>query len=287
MRSLYLIDGTYELFRAFYAMPSRQSPSGQEVGAIRGLVASMATLLRDARVTHIAAATDHVIESFRNELFAGYKTGAGIDPNLWSQFPLAEEALRALGITVWPMIDFEADDAIATAAARFAPDADRIVICSPDKDLCQCVVGERVVAWDRQRDRVYDEQEVRTKFGVAPGVIPDLLALVGDSADGIPGIKGWGMKSAAAILDTYGSIEAIPPSPSDWTCQVRGAAGLAERLLAARSEVGLYKTLATLRTDVPLQESLEHLQWRAPSEAQLMAFCAKIGMSKPPALRGN
>lgn len=275
---LHLIDATFELFRAFYGQPTSTAPDGGEVGAVRGLIRSTLPLLRDAAVTHVAAATDHVIESFRNDLFPGYKTGAGIDPDLWAQFPLAEEALRALGIVVWPMVEFEADDALATAAARFADEVERIVLLSPDKDLAQCVRGRRIVTHDRIRGLTYDEAGVRTKFGVAPTSIPDLLALTGDTSDGIPGLPGWGRKSAAAVLATFGHIEAIPDEPSHWPLTVRGRDRLAATLAAQRREALLYKTLATLRLDVPLGEGLDDLRWRGVPRRAFADLCARLGL---------
>lgn len=257
---VHLVDGTYELFRAYFAMPKMSAPDGQEIGAVRGLVGTMSALLRRPDVTHVAVATDHVIESFRNRLFAGYKTGEGIPADLWSQFPVAEDALRKLGLVVWPMVELEADDALASAAARFADEVEQVVICSPDKDLCQCVRGNRVVTWDRRRDRIYDDAAVREKFGVPPELIPDLLALVGDSADGIPGIRGWGMKGAAAVLNEFGSLEAIPEDPSLWRCGVRGSARLASQLAAEQVAARLYKRLATLRTDMQIVEGLDDLR---------------------------
>ncbi len=277
MTTLHLIDGTFELFRAYYALPSATAPDGREVGAIRGLIASMLALLRDSAVTHVAAATDHVIESFRNRLFAGYKTGEGIPPDLWAQFPLAEEALDALGMVVWPMVEFEADDAIATAAARFAAAVEQVVILSPDKDLLQCVEGQHVVAHDRIRRATYDQAAVRTKFGVPPGAIPDLLALVGDSADGIPGIPGWGAKSAAAVLGAYGCLETIPEDPQTWSLRLRNRERLAAALAAQRADAQLYKTLATLRRDVPLTERLDDLQWSGVPRRRYEALCARLG----------
>ena len=276
---LYLLDATYELFRAFFAMPSEKAPDGREVGAIRGLIGSTLALLRQPDVTHIAAATDHVIESFRNQLFAGYKTGDGIDPDLWAQFPLAEEALRTLGVAVWPMVEFEADDALATAAQRFAGDVDRVVILSPDKDLMQCVVGDRVVTHDRVRRKTYDAAAVRVKFGVAPESIPDLLALVGDAADGIPGLRGWGTKSAAAVLSEYTHLEAIPQSAAEWRITLRNAATLAATLADHRAEAQLYKTLATLRRDVPLREEFNDLAWRGVPRDPYRALCERWGFS--------
>lgn len=277
MAKLHLLDATYELFRAFFALPSERAPDGREVGAIRGLIGSTLALLREPGVTHIGAATDHVIESFRNRLFAGYKTGEGVAPDLLAQFPLAEDALRALGVVVWPMVEFEADDALATAAARFAEQVEQVVILSPDKDLCQCVRGERVVTHDRRRGTTYDAAGVQEKFGVPPAAIPDLLALVGDDADGIPGIPGWGMKTAAAVLREYGSIEAIPNDTAHWTVKVRGAERLTTALSARRDDALLYKSLATLRTDVPLSESLSDLEWRGVQRDAYGAFCKACG----------
>ncbi|MGD9765446.1 MAG: 5'-3' exonuclease H3TH domain-containing protein [Candidatus Binatia bacterium] len=273
--AVHLLDATFELFRNYYVQPSAKAPDGAQVGAVRGLLSSTFALLRDPEVTHLAAATDHVIESFRNELFAGYKTGAGIPADLWAQFPLAEDALRALGVVVWPMVEFEADDALASAAHRFAA-ADRVVILSPDKDLAQCVRGSRVVMRDRMRAITYGEAEVRAKFGVPPASIPDWLALVGDTADGIPGIPGWGPKSAAAVLAAYEHLDAIPDDPRAWRVGVRGAARLAAALAERRDAVRLYRTLATLRVDVPLSESLDDLRWRGAPPA-FAEFCARCG----------
>ncbi len=275
---LFLVDATFELFRAYHAMPGERAANGQEVGAIRGLIRSILALLRQHDVTHIAAATDHVIESFRNELFDGYKTGEGIEPDLLSQFPLAEEALRACGVVVWPMIEFEADDALATAASRFAGAVGQVVIMSPDKDLAQCVKRRRVVTHDRIRRMTYDEQAVQAKFGVRPSCIPDLLALVGDRADGIPGLPGWGKKSAAAILSAYRHIEAIPDDPSLWPITPRNRSRLASTLRERRQEAILFKRLATLRTDVTIQESLGDLRWRGVPRDQYRSFCIRTGL---------
>jgi 5'-3' exonuclease len=230
-------------------------------------------------VTHVACAFDHVIESFRNDLFAGYKTGEGLPEELTSQFPLAEEASRALGIVTWPMVEFEADDAIATAAARFAedPSVTQVVICSPDKDLYQCVRGSRVVCWDRQRERWYDEAGVIEKLGVPPARVPDLLALVGDTADGIPGIARWGLTTASRVLTEHGPIEAIPRDAKDLRVPLRGAAALLAELQANRTNAELYKVLATLRTDAPLGEALADLEYRGADRPTLEAFCARIG----------
>ncbi|MFN8627333.1 MAG: 5'-3' exonuclease H3TH domain-containing protein [Candidatus Binatia bacterium] len=277
MPKLHLLDATYELFRAFFAMPREQGSDGREVGAIRGLIGSVLALLRQPEVTHIAAATDHVIESFRNALFPGYKSGAGVAPELLSQFSLAEDALRALGVVVWPMIEFEADDALATAAARFASEVAQVVILSPDKDLCQCVRGQRVVVHDRRKGTTLDEVGVQAKFGVPPCLIPDLLALVGDTADGIPGIPGWGVKTAAAVLRAHGPIEHIPDEVGRWTARLRNTAAPAAALRARRAEASLYKRLAILRTDVPLAETLADLAWRGVPRAAYQDLCRRFG----------
>lgn len=251
---IHLVDGTYELFRAFYGAPASSAPDGREVGATRGILRSFLSLLSDPTVTHVACAFDHVIESFRNQLFAGYKTGEGIEPALFTQFELAEQATRALGIVVWPMVEFEADDALASFAARAAAlsEVSEVVICSPDKDLAQCVRGERVVCFDRMRKRRMDEAGVIEKFGVLPASIPDWLALVGDTADGIPGLARWGEKSASTVLAHYRHIEQIPDDPRAWQVNVRGAPALAAVLAGARAEATLYRQLATLREDAPL-----------------------------------
>jgi 5'-3' exonuclease len=276
--NVHLIDGTYELFRAFFGAPPSRGRDGQEVGATRALGRSMLYLLGDAEVTHVACAFDHVIESFRNQLFDGYKTGAGIEPTLLSQFPLAERMTHALGMVTWPMVEFEADDAIAAFAARGAEDprVKQVVICSPDKDMAQCVVEERVVCWDRMRNKRLDQAGVREKFGVEPGSIPDWLALVGDTADGIPGIPRWGAKSAAAVLSEYRHLEAIPDDAAQWRVPVRGSAALAGTLKAARPAALLYRDLATLRRDVPLSESLEDLAWRGPRLESLSALAEEL-----------
>jgi 5'-3' exonuclease len=274
---VHLVDGTYELFRYHFAVPSHVTVDGREVAATRGAVGTVLQILEEGG-THVGVATDHVIESFRNRLFAGYKTGEGIAPDLWAQFPLAEEAFVALGIVTWPMVEFEADDAIATAAVRFAAALDQIVILSPDKDLAQCVDGDRIVLHDRIRRTTYDEAAVRAKFGVPPAAIPDFLALVGDTADGIPGIPGWGAKSASAALAAYGRLDAIPDDPRQWSVAVRNRDRLAEALAQHRTEVDLYKTLATLRLDVPLVEGLEDLRWRGVPRRRYEAFCERLGL---------
>lgn len=276
------MDGTFELFRAYYGFPPARAPNGTEVGATRGLMRSLLALLSAKEVSHVAVAFDHVIESFRNELFPGYKTSEGVPPDLLAQFPLAERAADALGIVVWPMVEFEADDALAAGAARWASEGavDQIVVCSPDKDLLQCVRGTRVVCLDRMRRRLYDEEAVLEKFGVGPASIPDWLALVGDSADGIPGIPRWGARSAGLLLRRYVHLEAIPDDERKWDVGVRGAPGLAESLRDRRQEAIFYRCLATLRTDVELAEDLEDLRWRGVRGGMLGALCEEIGDSE-------
>ena len=276
--NVHLVDGTYELFRHFFAVPPAQDNEGREVGALRGVLGSVLALL-EGGATHIAVATDHVVESFRNRLWNGYKTGEGIDPDLLAQFEPAERAASALGIVVWPMVEFEADDALATAAYRFrdAPGLEQVVICSPDKDLSQCVIGSRVVCRDRRRGTDRDEAGVVARFGVPPASMPDWLALVGDVADGIPGIPGWGERSAGAVLARYGRLEAIPDEPARWDVAVRGRDRLASSLRERRSEAALYRRLATLRTDVPLGEGLSELEWRGARHGDLEALCREIG----------
>jgi 5'-3' exonuclease len=275
---VHLVDGTYELFRAYFGAPPARGRNGAEVGATQGLLRSLLALLREDGVSHVACAFDHVIESFRNQLYPGYKTGEGVPEELMAQFPLAERACAALGLVVWPMVEFEADDALATAAARFAEDpaVEQVVIASPDKDLAQCIRGSRVVCLDRRRGRVLDEPGTSQKFGVPPASIPDWLALVGDAADGIPGIPRWGARSAALLLARYRRIEAIPDDPARWDVDVRGAAALAESLRARRPEAALYKTLATLRTDVPLAEALADLEWRGARGESLARLLEEI-----------
>lgn len=276
---VHLLDGTWELFRAHFAGPPQKSLDGREVGAVRGLLRGIHALLAQGEVTHIACAFDARIESFRNELFAGYKTSEGVPEELLAQFRLAEEACEALGVTSWPMWEVEADDAIATAAAALAehPEIEQVVIATPDKDLAQCVRGQRVIQWDRQREKIYDEEGVREKFGVGPASIPDWLALVGDTADGIPGLPGWGQKSAATVLAVYERIEAIPDDPVLWEVKVRGAERLATVLREERENALLYRELATLRKDVPLDLSLDALAWRGARRDELTALCASIG----------
>lgn len=274
---VHLIDGTYELFRAYFGAPSATAPDGTEVGATRAFVRSMVALLRSGDVTHVGVAFDTVIESFRNQMFAGYKTGDGIEEELAGQFPLVEEAAEALGLVVWRMIEFEADDALAAAAARFAGRGRQMILCSPDKDLAQCVREREVVCWDRLRDRVLDEDGVVDKFGVRPASIPDYLGLVGDTADGIPGLPRWGAKSTAVVLSRYGHVDAIPDDETEWDVKVRGAAGLAKILREHRDDARLYRDLATLRTDVPLAERLDDLEWQGAHREQMEAVCDRLG----------
>ena len=262
---VYLVDGTYELFRHYFAVPKARDERGREVGAVRGVLASLLAMMREG-VTHIGVATDHVIESFRNQLWAGYKTGDGVEPDLLSQFPILEEVLTAAGLVVWPMVEFEADDALASAAflAIKDPRVEQVVICTPDKDLAQCVEGSRVVQLVRRTGVVIDESGVVAKFGVGPASIPDYLALVGDSADGYPGLPGWGAKSTAAVLKRFVHIEAIPDSPEEWHANVMNASALAATLAQQRKLASLFRRLATLRTDIALFENVDALRWTAP-----------------------
>ncbi len=260
---VHLIDGTYELFRHFFAVPSAKDGNGQEIGAVRGVLASVLSMI-ERRATHLGVATDHVVESFRNDLYPGYKTSEGVDPALLSQFPILEEALEAMGVVVWPMVEFEADDALASAAAKAARDVgvSQVFICTPDKDLGQSVVGTRVVQLDRRRDIVRDEAGVVAKFGVKPQSIPDYLAVVGDSADGFPGVSGWGQKAAAQVLSQYPHLEDIPKEWREWHPSIRKARGLSESLFSAWSDALLFRTLATLRLDVPVFDTVEDLRWK-------------------------
>jgi 5'-3' exonuclease len=265
---VYLVDGTYELFRHYYALPSARDQDGCEIAAVRGVLRSVLGMI-SAGAKHIAVATDHVIESFRNQLWPGYKTGAGIEPDLLSQFPLLEETLSAAGIVVWPMIDFEADDALAAGAILAAQDqrVERVVICTPDKDLAQCVSGTRIVQLNRRTRITLDEAGVMRKFGVRPTSIPDYLALVGDSADGYPGLEGWGAKSAAAVLAKFGRIESIPKDWREWRVDIFNSGKLGHTLSAQWDLALLFRTLATLRTDIALFDDVERLRWNGPTEA--------------------
>ena len=280
---IHLVDGTYELFRSFFGAPPKKAPDGREVGATLGLLNSLLALLTKSGATHVACAFDHVIESFRNDLFPRYKTGAGVAKDLLAQFSLAEEAVAALGLVVWPMVEFEADDALASATTRFRsePGVEQVVICSPDKDLAQLVSGNHVVCWDRRRDIMYDEAAVLAKFGVSPASIPDWLALVGDSADGYPGLAGWGAKSASTVLSRYEHIESIPDDPGRWGLGSARALRLSESLRVHQEEALLYRRLATLRQDVPLQERMAELEWRGAHD-RLKALCRELGADKLP-----
>jgi 5'-3' exonuclease len=278
---LHLVDATFELFRAFYSpgRPFERGPDGRPVNAVHGLVDSMLSLLREPDVTHVAAATDYVIESWRNDVFPGYKSSAGMDPDLLAQFRDAERALRSLGITTWAMVEDEADDALATAVARFGDDprVEQVIVCSVDKDLAQCVSGQHVVLRDRMRRITYDEDGVRAKFGVPPGSIPDYLALVGDSSDGYPGLPGWGSKSAAAVLARWGSLERIPDSPLDWDVPLRNASRLAATLQQQRDDAILYRHLARLKTDAAIDSDLDALEWKGVPRAEFLALCDELG----------
>ena len=262
---VHLVDGTYELFRHFYAVPKLADASGKERGAVVGVVQSLVMML-EGGATHIGVATDHVIESFRNELYAGYKTGEGIDPLLWGQFEPLEAAVAALGVVIWPMVEVEADDALAAAAAMAAADprVEQVLLCSPDKDLAQCVSRDRVVALDRRSGKISNASGVTERFGVPPSSIPDYLALVGDAADGYPGLPGWGAKSAATVLSRFGHLEGIPASASDWGVPLRGAEKLARVLREGRNDALLFRTLATLRTDQP-KVTVDELAYRGPT----------------------
>ena len=274
------MDGTYELFRAFFGAPPRTSPSGEEVGATYGIVASTLGLLTESGVTHLAAAFDTVIESFRNDVFPGYKTGAGIDERLLAQFPLAEKALQAIGVTVWSMIEFEADDALATAAGKWAADVDQVVVLTPDKDLAQCYGDPRIVGYDRRRRVFIDGDGVLEKFGVRPESIPDYLALVGDSADGLPGLSGWGAKSSATVLERYRHLEEIPLDAARWDVKVRSADRLATTLRTGMGDALLYRYLAQLRFDVPLTEDLADLEWRGVPREPFYQLCDELGFDR-------
>jgi 5'-3' exonuclease len=279
---VYLIDGTYELFRHFYAVPSARDQDGREVGAVRGVLASLLGMMT-VNTTYIGVATDHVIESFRNDLWAGYKTGDGIDLDLFAQFPLLEDMLSALGVVVWPMVEFEADDALAAAAAKAAADprVDRVFICTPDKDLAQSVRGTRVVQMDRRARTIRDEAGVIERFGVPPASIPDYLALVGDSSDGYPGLAGWGARSAAAVLAKYGHLESIPADWTSWRVNASRPAALAATLARDRDNAFLYRNLATLRTDIALFDNVDQLRWHGPTPA-FQPLAARLDAAEHP-----
>ncbi|MEX1073492.1 MAG: 5'-3' exonuclease H3TH domain-containing protein [Chloroflexota bacterium] len=279
---LHLVDATFELFRAYYSRPEEHGPDGRPVNAVRGLIDSMLSLLREPDLTHVAAATDHVIESWRNDVYPGYKSSAGMDRQLLTQFDDAERALRALGITTWAMVEDEADDAIATGVARFGDDPrlEQVIICSVDKDLAQCVRGEEVVLRDRMRTITYDEDGVVAKFGVHPESIPDYLALVGDSADGYPGLPGWGSKSAAAVLARFEHIDAIPDSPLEWEVPLRNAVRLAATLQQHRADALLYRRLATLNADAAISGDLDSLAWGGVPRETFVALCDELGFDR-------
>ncbi len=274
---LHLLDGTYELFRSHFGAPPRTAPDGRQVGATYGIMASTLALLGQPDVTHLGAAFDTIIESFRNDIYPGYKTSAGMDPELLAQFPLAEQGMRAIGVVVWSMFEFETDDALATAAHRWADHVDQVVVLTPDKDMAQLYGHPRVVGYERRNQKEVDEPQVIEKFGVVPESIPDYLALVGDSADGYPGLPGWGAKSAGAVLARYGRLEDIPLEASRWDVPVRGADKLAITLRRQIGDALLYRFLATLRRDVPLTESLEDLEWRGVPAEPFEEFCALHG----------
>lgn len=277
---IHLLDATYELFRAHFGRPPRTGLDGEAVGATLGVVESVLSLLREDGVTHLGCATDHVIRSWRNDRYPGYKTDEGMPPELLSQFPLVEDALRALGLVVWPMVDFEADDGLAAAAARFAdhPDVERVVILSPDKDMAQCVRTDgTVLTFDRRAGKFYDADAVMEKFGVAPASIPDYLALVGDAADGFPGLPGWGARSTAAVLQRYPHLEDIPDSVAAWDLSVRGAASLARTLKEQRADAELFRELATLRVDAPIPQSdPDELRWQGVDHAAFEALALQL-----------
>ncbi|MFN2484311.1 MAG: 5'-3' exonuclease H3TH domain-containing protein [Candidatus Limnocylindria bacterium] len=283
---LHLVDGTFELFRAYFGRPMQRAPDGRAINAVQGLLDSTLSLMREPDVTHVGVATDYVIESFRNDLYPGYKTSAGVPADLLAQFRLAERGLEAIGVTVWPMVEDEADDAIATATARWGDDprVEQVVICTPDKDLAQCVRDGRVVMRDRMRRSTLDEEGVIAKFGVPPASIPDYLALVGDSSDGYPGLPGWGARSTAAVLRVFGGIDAIPDSVAEWPAGIRGAAQLAAVLRDRRPEALLYRELARLRTDSPIDGSLDDLEWHGVPRAAFLALCDELGLT---AVRGR
>ena len=285
---VHLVDGTYELFRHYYALPSARDEDGREVAAVRGVLASVLGMIRDG-ATHIAVATDHVIESFRNELWPGYKTSAGVEPELLAQFPLLEEVLSAAGIVVWPMVEFEADDALAAAAVAAARDTrvERVIICTPDKDLAQCVRGARIVQLNRRTRVTLDEPAIVQKFGVSPASIPDYLALVGDAADGYPGLPGWGAKSSAAVLAKFLHLESIPTDCREWRVNAANASALAGTLCRERERAMLFRTLATLRTDIALFDDVDQLRWNGPTPAfdSLAARLDAASTEKRPATR--
>jgi 5'-3' exonuclease len=285
---VYLIDGTYELFRHFFAVPAAADVNGQDVGAVRGVLASVLSMI-EGGADYIGVATDHVVESFRNDLYPGYKTSEGVPEELLAQFPILEEALQAMGVMVWPMVEYEADDAMASAAVKASQDerVRQVIICTPDKDLAQCVVGQRIVQLDRRRNIVRDEAGVVAKFGVSPQSIPDYLAVVGDSADGFPGVPGWGVKAAALAFSQYPHLENLPKDWRAWHPSIRKARVLSESLFNSWNDALLFRTLATLRLDVPVFDTVQDLRWKGPRNnfeeqcrqmkaANLLDRCGKI-----------
>ncbi len=280
--NIYLIDGTYELFRHFYAVPSSKDDQGQEIAAVRGVLGSVLSMI-EAGATHLGVATDHVVESFRNDLYPGYKTAEGVPPELLDQFPILEEALQAMGVLVWPMIEFEADDALASAASQAVQDerVTQVILCTPDKDLAQCVTGTRIVQLDRRQNILRDESGVIARFGVTPASIPDYLAVVGDTADGYPGIAGWGAKAASAVLSYYHHLENIPQNPQQWPPSIRRAKTLVQSLFNSWNDALLFRTLATLRLDVPVFETLDDLLWKGP-QPDFGDLCRRLKSSTLP-----
>lgn len=276
MTTVHLIDGTYELFRHHFGAPPRQTADGWEIGAVHGLVASTISLLAEDGVTHVGVAFDSVIESFRNDMFDGYKTGEGTPPELYAQFPVAERAMEALGVVVWSMIEQEADDGLAAAATKYAPDVDRVVILSPDKDMSQLYGDPKIVGYDRRKAAFIDTEGVWEKFGVAPESIPDYLALVGDTADGIPGLAGWGAKSTAAVLSEYTHLDDVPVSEDDWAVKVRSAPKLAATLRDNMADALLYRDLATLRTDAEIPQTLDELEWKGVHKDAFIELCEDL-----------
>jgi 5'-3' exonuclease len=279
MPKIHLIDGTYELFRAHFGAPPRQTPEGWEIGAVEGILRSTINLLGQEDVTHVGAAFDSVIESFRNDMYEGYKTGEGTPPELYAQFPVAERAMEALGVTVWSMIEFEADDALAAAALKFIDEVEQVIILSPDKDMTQLFGNPKIVGYDRRNQMIVDADGVREKFGVSPESIPDYLGLVGDSADGFPGLPGWGAKSSSTLLAEYGHIELIPASEDDWNVKVRGAAKLAATLRENMAAALLFKDIATLRTEAPIPETLDQTRWQGADRELWDALCDELGFT--------
>ena len=284
---IHLVDGTYELFRHYYALPSARDENGREVAAVRGVLSSVLGMIRGG-ATHVAVATDHVIESFRNALWSGYKTSDGVEPDLLAQFPILESVLSAAGIVVWPMVEFEADDALAAAATVADHDArvERVIICTPDKDLAQCVRGTRIVQLNRRTRSILDEQGVVKKFGVSPESMPDYLALVGDSADGYPGLRGWGAKSSAAVLAKYRHLESIPADWREWHVNAASASALADTLSRERDRALLFRTLATLRSDLPLFDNVDQLRWNGPTP-DFGEIGARLDAARTDAHRGS